>query len=65
MSLTFGNMTLDLNVFSLFRQPDLNEEDCYDRSEANFIDTLVQDVVELLVEPNSLEACFPITTPCC
>ena len=26
---------------------------------------MVQDVVELLVEPNSLEACFPITAPCC
>ena len=47
MSLTFGNIILDVNVFSLFRQLDFNKEDCNEVSEANLIDTLVQDVVEL------------------
>ena len=61
MSLTFRNMTLDVSVFFLFRQPDLNEEDCNDVSEANLIDTLVQDVVKLPFDTNSLEACIPTT----
>ncbi|RVW85026.1 Retrovirus-related Pol polyprotein from transposon 17.6 [Vitis vinifera] len=50
MQLSFGNMTVEMNVFNLCKQP-MNHDDVEDK-EACLIETLVQKHIEKLIEEN-------------
>ena len=41
MRLTFSNMTVDVNIFSIFKQPDLEAEDENEIHKVSLIDSLV------------------------
>ena len=43
MNLTFGNMSVEVNIYNLMAQPNLDEEDITD---ADFLDTLVQEFAQ-------------------
>ena len=54
MKLSFGNMTLELNIFNICKQPG----DVEDVHEVNLIETLVQDHFLPSLFSNPLEACL-------
>ncbi|PON62578.1 hypothetical protein PanWU01x14_136930, partial [Parasponia andersonii] len=54
MKLSFGNMTLQLNVFNLCKQP--HEED--ENEEVNVIETILSDCVQTGSNLDSLEVCL-------
>ena len=59
MSLSFGNMKVEVNVFSLMKQPNLeNDEDDEEICEVACIDTLVQDWFDMSHFQDPLEACI-------
>ena len=55
MKLTFGNMTLELNVFNLCKQPH-DEED--DNEEANMIESIVENHIQTGSISDPLESCL-------
>ena len=54
MKLSFGNMTLELNIFNICKQPG----DVEDVHEVNLIETLVQDHFLPSLFSDPLEACL-------
>ena len=50
MQLSFGNMTVEMNVFNLCKQP-MNHDDV-ENEEACLIEALVQEHIEKLMEEN-------------
>ena len=57
MRLTFGNMTFDVNIFSLFK---LDEKDSIEIYEISFIDSLVHNFINLAIDTSIIDACIPI-----
>jgi hypothetical protein len=54
MKLSFGNMTLEVNIFNICKQP--RDDDGF--HEVNLIETLVQDQFNLTCFSNPLESCL-------
>ena len=57
MKLSFGNMTVDFNIFHVCKQPNDNNEN-KEIQEVNLINSLVQDVVTPFLSSDPLEACL-------
>jgi hypothetical protein len=55
VKLTFGNMTLELNVFNLSKQHD---DDEIENEHVNMIESLVQEHFSVMYEPDSLDGVF-------
>ena len=55
MKLTFGNMTIELNVFNISKQPAEEDSDTY---EVNTIQTLVEGKVAHSMFSDLIEACL-------
>jgi hypothetical protein len=55
VQMSFGNMTLELNIFDLCKQPREVDDDVH---ELNMIESFVEDTVPLSLFSNPLEACM-------
>ena len=53
MNLTFGNMTVEVNIYNLLAQPNIDQDDI---TYANLVDALVQDLVNSTNLENSLDS---------
>ena len=56
MQLTFGNMTLELNIFHLYKKNIHLEEEEEDLEEVCMIDTLVEEHCEQSMEEDLIES---------
>ncbi|XP_022856849.1 uncharacterized protein LOC111377926 [Olea europaea var. sylvestris] len=54
IKLSFGNMTLDVNIFHIIKQPE-EDDDCH---QTYRIDTLVEEEAHALIDPNPLNSFF-------
>ena len=43
MNLSFGNMTLELNVFNMYKQPHDNEDDDSENEEIDLIEPIIEE----------------------
>ena len=55
MKLSFGNVTLELNVFNMCKQP---REEENENKEADMIETIVEDYIEKGSSTDPLELCL-------
>ena len=55
MKLSFGNMTLELNIFNVCKQPGEVDDDLH---EVNMIQSIIHDNLNGSFCSNPLEACF-------
>ena len=56
MRLTFGNLSLDVNIFFIFNQLDLDDEGRTKIYEISLRNSLVQDFFYLSLDTNTIEA---------
>ena len=56
MNLSFGNMTLELNVFNMCKQPHEKEEE--ENEEANLVESIVEEYVQEGSFSDSMETCL-------
>lgn len=54
MKLAFGNMTFELNIFNIAKQP----REIYEIIEVNYIESLAQDHLNMALHGDSLDTCM-------
>ena len=58
MNLSFGNMTLELNVFNMCKQPHNKEDDDSENEEIDLIKPIIKERIQDENFTNSVEICF-------
>ena len=58
MNLSFGNMTLELNVFNMCKQPHHQQDDDNENEEIDLIESIIEEHVQDENSINSVEICF-------